>query len=227
MALSLVKKLNRKMSKNNIASWEEVLKSQPESYQKWFIEEKRYLLKNIKPKSKVLEVGCGDGRSIHDIIGLTQDIVGIDYDETAVEHAKEKLKNYPSVKIMLADGRNLPFEDNVFDYVICMTTFANFGEDKFKALNEMKRVLKSKDKIIISVFSEDALPERIKVYEKIMGEKGFEVKENGKVIFRYFGQDNVSEQFSDKQLISIFKKAGLRVEDIKKINIAYICKISK
>lgn len=102
----------------------------------------------------MLEVGCGDGRSISDILSITKNIVGIDHDNKAVTDARNNLSRYPTVKILKADGTNLPFKNEEFDSVICMTTFANFADKKIIILNEMKRILKKSGKIIISVFSE-------------------------------------------------------------------------
>lgn len=209
----------------NIDFWENLLANLPKSYKKWFEEEKKYLQKTITPDAKVLEVGCGDGRSIFDILPITKDVIGIDHDEKAVKDAKNNFSSYPTIKIRKADATDLPFKDEEFDFVMCMTTFANFGDKKFTVLKEMKKVLKKSGKIIISVFSEDAFEERIKVY-KASGVKIKEIK-NGNVIFDEAVGDNVSEQFTKKQLEDIFSRANLHIEDITRVNIAYLCTLTK
>jgi ubiquinone/menaquinone biosynthesis C-methylase UbiE len=91
------------------------------------------------------------------------------------------------------------FEDNIFDYVLCLgNTFGNFGKNKYKILREMKRVTKNNGKIILSVYSEKALPERIKGYKKV----GVKIKK-------------------------IFKKAGLNAKIIELNPISYICEAIK
>lgn len=214
------------MRKRSTIAWEEAIKKPLASYKKWFEEERRYIIKNIKRNSKVLEIGCGDGRSIKDVLEVTKDITGIDNDETAIEHSKENLKNYLSVKLILADGKNLPFQNEAFDYVTCIGTFANLGDDKYKILSEMKRVLKKNGKIIISVYSDKALDERLKLYKKLKA-KIREVKENGAITFYDNRTEGISEQFSKEQLKEIAKKSDLKVEDITEVNIAYLCIFSK
>lgn len=209
----------------NIDFWENLLANLPESYKKWFEEEKKYLQKTITPDAKVLEVGCGDGRSIFDILAITKNVIGIDHDDKAVNDAKNNFSSYPTIKIRKADATKLPFKDETFDFVMCMTTFANFGDKKFIVLEEMKRVLKKSGKIIISVFSEDALDERMKVY-KASGVKIKEIKD-GNVVFDESVGDNVSEQFTKKQLEHIFSRANLHIEDIQELNIAYLCTLTK
>ena len=201
------------------------LENLPKSYQKLFEEEKKYLQKIITLDAKVLDVGCGSGRSVFDILSKTKNIVGIDHSDRAVADAKNNFSRYPSIKILKADAAQLPFDNEEFDFVICMTTFANFADKKFKALEEMRRVLKDSGKIIISVFSENALEERMRVY-KTLGVKIKEVK-NGTVIFDESLGDNISEQFTKEQLENIFSKVNLKIEDIKKVDIAYLCTLVK
>ncbi len=209
----------------NIVGWEEILKNLPKSYKKWFAEEKKFFRKYIKKDSNVLEIGCGNGRSLIDILKITKNITGIDNDKLAVEHTKNNLKNILQSKIILADGKNLPFEDESFDFVTCIGTFANLGKDKYAILSEMKRVLKYHGDIIISVYSEKAFPERIKIYRKNKFNIK-EVKKDGTVIFKG-KKDIISEQFSKEDLADIFNKAKLKINVIKDAGIGYICMLSK
>lgn len=215
------------MKQKNIDYWEKVIKDTPESYKKWFQKEKEYLEINIKKDSKVLDVGCGEGRSLRDIIHITKNLTGLDHDQTAIKKAKECFKNHPEVKFVLNSAEDMPFEDNYFDHVICMGTPANFGDKKHKIFSEMKRVVKKEGSIIISLFSENAFEERMKVYEKF--KSPIERVEGTTVFFSdSLGDgDNISEQFSNRDIKKICKKAGLKMEEIKKLNIAYICKLTK
>src|SRR3989338_452160 len=211
--------------KRNIDYWENLLINLPKSYKKLFEKEKKYLQKIITKDASVLDVGCGNGRSIFDILPKTKNVTGIDHDNKAVADAKNNFSKYSSIKIIKADAAQLPFDSEEFDFVICMITFANFADKKFKALEEMRRVLKDSGKIIISVFSENALEERMRVY-KTLGVKIKEVK-NGTVIFDESLGDNISEQFTKEQLENIFSKVNLKIEDIKKVDIAYLCTLVK
>lgn len=211
--------------KTNIDYWDQVVKNQPPSYQRWFANEKEYLQKTITPSARVLDVGCGSGRSIFDILSITQNIVGIDHEESAVHEAQAKFAEYPSVKILNADATSLPFSNAEFDFVICMGSFANFADKKHIILQEMRRVLKPTGKMIISVFSEDALDERMKLY-KTLGDIVKEVR-GTTVIFQESLGDNISEQFTGDQLREIFAQNHLGVEDITKAEIAYLCTVTK
>ncbi|MBS3175381.1 class I SAM-dependent methyltransferase [Candidatus Woesearchaeota archaeon] len=210
----------------NIAFWEELLKNTPDSYREWFMQEKNYLRNIINKNSKVLDIGCGNGRTLNDISDITQNIFGIDNENKSVEDAKKNLKLITNAQILLANARNLPFENNFFDFVLCMGTFANFGNYKFKILTEMKRVLKNDGFIILSVFSENAFDERMKVYKNLNAPIK---KVNGTTVFFDFEPEgeNISEQFSQKDLELIVMKSDLKILDIKKVGIAYLCKLGK
>ncbi len=209
----------------DINTWEQVISDLPKAYKEWFEEEKVYLRKNITKDSKVLEVGCGEGRSLRDILPVTKNIFGIDHDPKAIEDAKISFSKYPAVKLSVADARKLPFEDESFDYVICMTTFANFGEDKIKVLKEMKRVLNDNGKIILSVYSEDAFDERMNLYKKV----NFPIDkiEGTTTYFEDKWGEGVSEQFSETELRGFFKEVKLKVNEIIKLKMSYICKLEK
>ncbi len=211
---------------NNNDYHNQLLKALPESYQDWFKKEKEYLEKHVSKNSSVLEVGCGDGRSIFDLLPMTENITGIDHDEKAIQEISRRFIDYPSIKFIKADAEHLPFENDSFDHVICMTSFANFANKKFEILEEMKRVLKDDGKIIISVFSQNSLPERMNVY-KNLDVPIKEIKENGTVIFDESLGDNISEQFTKNQLEEIFQKTNLNINDITEVSIAYLCTLSK
>jgi len=219
--------MERKNPKN-AEGWRMALQNLPQSYKEWFKEEKEFLLRNIKKDSKILEVGCGDGRSLNDLLEISENLTGLDIDEKAVKIAKEKFSRYQKVKIVLGDARNLPFKEKLFDYITCIGTFANFGEDKFIVLNEIKRVLKDDGKIIISVYSNESLKERVALYNKF----GFKIKrieKDGRVIFDDVKTEGISEQFSEKQLRDIASKSNFNVDKVIKTKnrIAYLCVFSK
>ena len=65
----------------------------------------------------------------------------------------------------------------------------------------------------------------MKLY-KTLGVKIKEVN-NGNVVFDESLGDNISEQFTEKELKTIFSKAGLRVCDITRVNIPYLCTLQK
>lgn len=100
---------------------------------------------------KVLDIGCGYGRLSEPILKKFPDlqIFGVDLAENYVDLYNKKLK--PRGEAVVADSRDLPFEDIFFDAVFMVTAlmYLTTEEDQIKALKEMIRVLKPGGKFLI------------------------------------------------------------------------------
>ncbi len=87
---------------------------------------------DIRKSDKLLDVGCGTGFSLE---FFDCDCTGVD---PSAGMAGQSRNN-----IIIASAENLPFADNSFDIVLCITAIHNF-EDIEKSLREMKRAGKKK-----------------------------------------------------------------------------------
>lgn len=103
---------------------------------------------NKEVSGKVLDAGCGYGRLSETI----DDYVGVDFSKDFIDLAMEK---YPDKHFHQASLKKLPFEDNSFDWAICVSIkgmiIANEGGDEWDEMEkELKRVAK---KILILEYS--------------------------------------------------------------------------
>jgi len=209
------------MSKTNIDFWEKLTQNPSDLYKRLFEQEKKYLENNVKSDSRVLDIGCGDGRNILSIVEKVQSVVGIDIDPKAIEDAIRRLHQYKNVQIILGSAFDLPCDEYQYDVVILSMTFVNFSNHKNKSLTEMKRVLKPGGKIVMSVYSEHAMNERLNMYKKI----GVPVQEVlvKEVIFDKSVGANTSEQFSIQDIESMAKSVGLKMTHYEEVlGLAYI-----
>ncbi|MFH1650394.1 MAG: methyltransferase domain-containing protein [Candidatus Woesearchaeota archaeon] len=87
---------------------------------------------DVKRDNKLLDVGAGTGMSAQH---FDCKWTGIEPSAGMIEHATEQ--------IILGKGEELPFKDNQFDVVICVTALHNFDNPE-KGLKEMIRVGKGK-----------------------------------------------------------------------------------
>ena len=100
---------------------------------------------HINKGKYVLVVGCG--------VGITPcylakrydcRVVGVDISEGMIDRSNERAKREgveDRVEFRVADAQNLPFEDDLFDAVICESVNA-FIENKQRAASEYVRVIK-------------------------------------------------------------------------------------
>jgi len=98
----------------------------------------------ISAESKVLEVACGTGISTHylrEALPQNVHITATDLNPAMLDFAKNKHANLSGVTFEIADALSLPFDDQVFDAVICQFGIM-FFPDKSEGLSEMARALK-------------------------------------------------------------------------------------
>lgn len=89
---------------------------------------------------RILDVGCGWGR---ELIRL-KNAVGIDICLPFLKTAKNYVKN----DVILADAHYSPFQKQSFDFVVLSEVIEHMA-NPIKVLNEVKRTLKPKGKVLI------------------------------------------------------------------------------
>ncbi len=105
---------------------------------------------NIKPGSIVLDVGTGTGIFLPFLlkeIGGSGQIIALDFAEEMLRNARAKSFN-ENIDYLHADVANIPVGEEIFDAVVCYSSFPHF-QDKPKASAEMKRVIKRSGRLLI------------------------------------------------------------------------------
>lgn len=100
------------------------------------------ICKDVEGRNRILEVACGTGLVALEAASVANDVYGVDISPTMIEQAKKKagLRNIENVEFSVEDAYALPFDENMFDAVICCNALHNMKFPK-KALAEIRRVL--------------------------------------------------------------------------------------
>lgn len=108
---------------------------------------KAYLLAKQYVKGDLLELGCGEGRGIHELSELVDNYTAIDKIGEILDRLKEK---YPQVKFIQS---NIPpfhgIEDNCYDSIVSFQVIEHIQNDQL-FLEEIYRVLKPGGMAIIT-----------------------------------------------------------------------------
>jgi len=168
------------------------------------------LFSGLKPRERVLDLGCGNGRLYESL--KNTNYTGLDISEKLISIAKEK---YPNVNFQVGDALNLPFPNNYFDKIYSIAVLHHIPSRKLriKFLKEAKRVLKENGELIISVWKKNYNPLLLKyTILKIIGKTKLDFKDTlepwADKTERYY------HWFSKKELANLIEKAGFKIKDI-------------
>lgn len=139
---------------------------------------------NLKPHSRVLDVGCGKGFLVYEFTQVVPGILvrGIDISEYAINHAKEEVKDLLHVGL----AEDLLYEDKSFDLIVSLTTLHNlYLYDFKKAIQEIERVKRKDSYITVEAFRNEREKFNLMCWV-LTGECFFSVKE-WEFLFKEFG----------------------------------------
>jgi len=106
---------------------------------------------NLRPRDRVLEVGCGTGTLLQLVLNQGQEGVGLDVCEPLVQQSERFGINKKVVKLAVAEAAHLPIPSNSFDKVFCFSIFHHFPDASYAelAIREMFRVCRPNGKVFI------------------------------------------------------------------------------
>jgi len=150
-------------------NWDKIHKNLTPEIKEYVLLEEKQILAYIKSPDVILNVGCGYGRILNLLKNKCIKIIGIDISEDCIKKCKEKFENLRNTSVSKIDISNTNFESNYFDKIILDFNFlGNISKSqREKSLEEIRRILKPKGKILGSVYSEKSLEQQLRLYENL------------------------------------------------------------
>jgi ubiquinone/menaquinone biosynthesis C-methylase UbiE len=108
---------------------------------------RRFLLSEVRPGDRALDLGCGDGRFTAALAEAGTSAVGADVAEAALARARSRSPEFDFVLIPI-DGP-LPFEDNAFELVWSSEVIEHVA-DTARWLSEVSRVLAPGGRLLLT-----------------------------------------------------------------------------
>jgi alkylated DNA repair protein alkB family protein 8 len=211
--------LAQKILNDNTKTWDAIAKKF--DLTRHYIWDLKPWAKYAKPNTKVLDLGCGNGRFFELLKNKGIDYTGIDNSKKLIELAKKKYLSIPSLsdgidKFVVGNALNLPFKNNYFDLIYSVAVFHHIPskELRLRFLKEAKRVLKKDGKIVLTVWY---LWQR-KYLSLIVKYSLLKIIGKSKLDFGdlYIPWQNKQQRyyhaFRKKELVKLFKNTGFEVE---------------
>ncbi len=113
----------------------------------------------LRPGTRVLDIGCGNGRHAFESLRRGAEVVATDLDEAALSDVQAmadamrtagEVPSGGSLRTVRADARQLPFADGEFEVVIAAEVLEHIHEDT-TAVAELFRVLRPGGRIAVTV----------------------------------------------------------------------------
>ena len=110
---------------------------------------------DIAQGSRVLELGCGNGKTLSAIVNKCGSVAAVDVSGKAVGLCAKLAEDsgWKGVSVMQADACALPFTDESFDAVVAFHILGHLlAHDRETAVSEIRRVLKPRGSVFVNAF---------------------------------------------------------------------------
>jgi ubiquinone/menaquinone biosynthesis C-methylase UbiE len=162
-------------------------------------------LAGVEPSAEILDAPTGFGRHALPLAKLGFHVTGVDRSDVQLSEARRLAGAVEWPKWIQADFRELPFEDESFDAVLCLFTSIGYrGEDGDRAaFGEFLRVLRPGDPLVIEALHRDRLM-------SIFQERSWEPLEDDAVLLEERRFDYVAGEIeTDHTLLAVAERRGL------------------
>jgi ubiquinone/menaquinone biosynthesis C-methylase UbiE len=136
--------------------WAEAGKGEEMEHHHINITQQTLALMNLKPREKVLDLGCGAGwasRLLAQLVGGAErpgQVVGLDVSDEMIRRARASSAQFDNLLFVVGSALQIPWEENFFDKVLSVESFYYYA-DQDRALSELFRVMAPKGELYILI----------------------------------------------------------------------------
>lgn len=122
----------------------------------------QFVLQLLDPQRDVLELGCGDGRVLGQLIHQAKRVVGVDVSRESLEMARSLLRSVDNCALLQMNALHLGLLDGSFDTVVCIQNgISAFHVDPPLLVKESLRVTRPGGTCLFSSYSDEFWEDRL------------------------------------------------------------------
>jgi ubiquinone/menaquinone biosynthesis C-methylase UbiE len=179
----------------------QVSDQQIECWERFYTENKRpwrgvsKISLDLQPGSKVLDVGCGTGKTTSALIKMGLDVTGLDFSPSAISYCIGVFGD--KAKFTIAECERMPFPDDHFDAAVAVHILEHLNDSQVRdTVKEISRVLVPGGLVFVRSFA---------VGDMRSEGKDKNTRGNG-IEYRYYSEEEMKGLFGGFELISCERK---------------------
>ncbi len=134
----------------------------PPRVKRYLQSEVNYVMEHIQKADYVIELGCGYGRVLSDIIPTATKVIGIDTSIESLIIAKDYVEQNSKCHLFQANAESIPLQDGSIDKVVCIQNgISAFKVDPLDLLKESIRITRKGGQCLFSSYSDKFWKHRI------------------------------------------------------------------
>ncbi len=147
------------------------------------------------PGGRVLEVGCGNGKTAVALARRGYRVTGMDFSQKAIDICRELILD---ADFVCASVLNIPFENGSFDGISAFHVLEHLTDEELnKASEELYRVMKTGGYLLVKSFAEGDM----RAGKGIVS--GDSVIRGNGILYHYFTEDELTSKLSQFECVSI------------------------
>jgi SAM-dependent methyltransferase len=160
----------------------------------------------LSERATVLELGCGDGKTIAGLLRGGRFVIGVDHSRKAIGACSNRYGPQQGLGLAISDVCALPFSDGSFDAIVASHILEHLiSDDRTIAVAECRRVLRPGGRVIVRVFSvRDMRHGRGREIERDTFVRG------NSIVYHYFSKDEL------RSLFQHFKEESLEERKVER-----------
>ena len=174
---------------------------QVDHWEKFYTEHKRpwrgvgKVKMDLEPGSKVLDLGCGTGKTTAFLLKRGWDVTGLDFSPSAISHCISVFGD--KAKFTIAECDRMPFPENYFDAVVAVHILEHLDETQLRdTVKEVARVLVPGGWVFVRSFA----------VGDMRAQGGNKNTRGNGIEYRYYTEEEMQEIFKGFDLISSERK---------------------